>query len=342
MKILNAIHAQTVGGVDQMFRNYSKILLNNNHEVSLLISDNGNDSYDNLNVKKIFKLKNKTQIFDFLKLFFIILTYKPDIVICHSNRLMRWLGILKYLCLTKSVAVNHGITFKKSLYCDYVISINEQITQMVVAEGFDAKKAFTLANVIEIEDKYFQKQIKTIPVIGIYGRLEKRKGFDILIKAAAILREKNFDFRLKIGGFEVDENYNFNYLKKLAQENKVLDKCEFVGIVTDKKDFFKDVDIFCVPSIEEPFGLVILESFAQSTLVISSDTEGGKLLINNNVDGLLFENGDAQDLADKIISAKISEEKYCDFTGKAYAKLVAKYSFKEMAKNFEKILQIIS
>lgn len=342
MKILNAIHAQTVGGVDQMFRNYSKILLNNNHEVSLLISDNGNDSYDNLNVKKIFKLKNKAQIFDFLKLFFIICTYRPDIVICHSNRLMRWLGILKYFCLTKSVAVNHGITFKKSLYCDYVISINDQITQMVIAQGFDAKKAFTLANVIEIDNKYFQKQIKNTPVIGMYGRLEKRKGFDILMKAAAILQEKNFDFKLKIGGFEVDENYNFNYLKKLAQENKILDKCEFVGIVTDKKDFFKNVDIFCVPSIEEPFGLVILESFAQSTLVISSNTEGGKLLINNNVDGLLFENGDAQDLADKIISAKISEEKYCDLTSNAYAKLVAKYSFKEMAKNFEKILQIIS
>ena len=47
MKILNAIHAQSIGGVDQMFRNYSKAL-SKKHEVSLLIFDNGNDNYNNL------------------------------------------------------------------------------------------------------------------------------------------------------------------------------------------------------------------------------------------------------------------------------------------------------
>ena len=52
----------------------------------------------------------------------------------------------------------------------------------------------------------------------------------------------------------------------------------------------QDVDIFCVPSREEPFGLVILEGFLYSTLVISSDTDGGKFLIKDGEDGLLFKN----------------------------------------------------
>ena len=109
-------------------------------------------------------------------------------------------------------------------------------------------------------------------------------------------------------------------------------------MVKDKKSFFKDVDIFCVPSREEPFGLVILEGFLHSTLVISSDSEGGKLLIKNNEDGLLFKNGNAQDLAQKIILATAQQEKYCDLTQKAYLKLTQQFSFAALANNFQQVL----
>lgn len=341
MKILNAIHAQSIGGVDQMFRNYTKVLTNNKHEISLLISDNGNDDYNNLHVKKIFKLKNRSQISDFLNLCWILVTYRPDIIICHSKRLMQWMSYLKFLVKTKSVAVNHGITFKKSLGCDYVISINQEISQMVIAQGFDAQKSFILPNVIAIDEKYHEKKLKTLPVIGIYGRIEPRKGFDILLAAAEILQKSGHDFHLKIGGFEVPGAYNLQTLKNLAKERNIYEKCQFVGIVKDKKSFFSNVDIFCVPSREEPFGLVILEAFLYSTLAISSNSVGGKLLIKDNIDGLLFENENPQDLAEKIIWLQKNQEKYCDFTKKAYSKLCEEYSFDALASNFEKILQAI-
>ncbi len=340
MKILNAIHAQSIGGVDQMFCNYSKAL-SKNHEVSLLISDNGNDNYNNLNVKKIFKLKNYSQIIDCLKLFWILLTYRPDVIICHSGRLMKWMRILKYFTKTKSIAVNHGITFKNSLNCDYIFSINQQIADLVVVAGFDAAKSFVISNVIEIEQAYQKKQLKTPIIIGIYGRIEPRKGFDILFAAAEILQQKNYDIKLKIGGFEVEGGYNLETIKNFAKQNKIYDKCEFVGVVKDKKSFFKNVDIFCVPSREEPFGLVILEGFANSTLVISSDSDGGKLLIKNNVDGLLFKNGDAVDLAQKIIFIIEGQEKYCDFTQMAYLKLQEEFGINKLSDNLTKVLQKI-
>ena len=128
MKILNAIHAQSIGGVDQVFRNYTEILTANGHEVVLLISKNGNEKYD---AQKVFKLKNFNQIFDCFHLFAILLRFRPDVIICHSNRLMKWMRILKFFSSVKSVAVNHGISFKNSLHCDYVISINQQIADLV-------------------------------------------------------------------------------------------------------------------------------------------------------------------------------------------------------------------
>lgn len=347
MRILNAIHAQNIGGVDKVFCNYAQALDQLGHEVALLISDNGNDNYGFLGIKKIFKLKNCSQISDLINLFRIIIIFKPDVIICHSNRLMSWMRFVNFfrkigVTKTKSVAVNHGISFKKSLFCNYVININKEIHNLVVDAGFDAEKSFILSNVIDVDLPYVAKSLKDNVVIGIYGRIEPRKGFDILINAAGILAQKQYNFRLKIGGFEVGDRYGLENIKKCAKENNIFDKCDFVGVVIDKPTFFKDVDIFCVPSREEPFGLVILEGFLNSTLVISSDTDGGKLLIENGEDGFLFSNANAKDLADKIEFILQNPEIYAPITKKSFIKLEKKFSFNNLKTEMSEILQIIT
>lgn len=339
MKIINAIHAQCVGGVDQVFKNYTEILAKDGHEVALLISDNGNCKYEF--AKKIFKLKNHGQVFDFLNLLRIVLYFKPNIIICHSNRLMKWMRFIRLFSSVKSVAVNHGISFKNSLYCDYVISINQQIANLVVEAGFPAKNSFILPNVIKIDQLYLEKKLKPIPTIAIYGRVEPRKGFDILIKACEILAERKYDFKLKIGGFEVGAGYGWKNIQDLAKSCKIFDKCEFYGLVVDKKKFFEDVDIFCVPSREEPFGLVILESFLYSTLVISSNSDGGKLLITDGENGFLFENENFAELAEKISKIIDNSVIYSDITAKAFARLEKESSFDVLGRKMNKILSEI-
>ena len=97
MRILNAIHAQGIGGVDQVFRNYTEVLTQNlsrdGHEVALLISKNGKENYQ---AKKVFKLRNFSQVFDFLHLLWIAICFRPDVIICHSNRVMKWMRFLNY------------------------------------------------------------------------------------------------------------------------------------------------------------------------------------------------------------------------------------------------------
>lgn len=342
MKILNAIHAQGIGGVDQVFRNYAEILAADGHEVALLISDNGCDKYEISGVKKIYKLKNLNQISDCLRLCFILLIFRPDVVFCHSNRLMKWMKILKFYTCAKSVAVNHGISFKSSLNCDYVVSINQQISDLVVAAGFDKNKSLILPNAIKVDQKYQAKKLKSVPVIGMYGRIEPRKGFDVLIKACEILAKNGRDFLVKIGGFEVQGSYGWNTIKELAQAANIADRCQLVGTVVDKKKFFEDVDIFCVPSREEPFGIVILEGFLFSTLVISSDSDGGKFLIKDGEDGLLFTNENSVDLAKKIEKILDNPKIYESFTSKAFSKLEKEFSFAFLSEEMGKILRKIS
>jgi len=348
MKIINAIHGQSIGGVDQVFRDYNEVLIKQGHDLSLLISNNGNDKYRSEGVRKIFKLKNKAQILDFSKLLLILIFFRPDLIICHSNRLMRWSKVLKFfskikIIKTKTVAINHGITFQKSLFCDYIISINDEITKMVIDSGFSSDKAFTLKNAIKINQQFQEKTLKNPPIIGIYGRIEWRKGYDILIKACGLMKSRGYDFILKIGGFEiVGDDWSWSNIDKWAKEADIEDKCQKVGVVTDKKNFFSDVDIFCVPSREEPFGIVILESFLHSTLLISSTTVGGKLLVEDGKNGILFENENANDLAEKIITALNNPNSYKEITRNAFLRLEKEFSFDCLSDKMSKILQQIS
>ena len=290
MKILNAIYAQHVGGVNQVFSDYAKVLSKSGHEVALLISANSNAVYQIEGVTKIFKLKNFSQVFDCLHLIWIVLTFRPDVIFCHSNRVSKWMKIVKFFTKAKSVGINHGVGFKGSLNCDYAISVNQQISNMVTQAGFAREKSFIVTNAVEIEVGYRAKKLSLEKfVIGAYGRIEKEKGFEVLLKAAEILAKKGYNFRLKIGGFEVPKSgYYWSDIESCAKSFDLLERCEFVGLVSDKKSFFADVDILCVPSYHESFGMVILEGFLHSTLVVSSDTDGGKILIKHKENGKMF------------------------------------------------------
>ena len=326
-----------------MFQIYTKALIKQGHETSLLICDNKNCNYNISGVKKIFKLKNLSQISDFLYFLSILLIRRPDVVICHSNRIMKWMNVAKKIGFkVKSIAVNHGISFEKSLNCDYIININREINDMVVKKGFDRDKSHVIANVIEITKEYHPHKISDTPTIAIFGRIEPRKGFDILIKACQIIREQGIKFRLKIGGFEVPGGYNLQTIKDLAKECQIYENCEFVGTVHNKESFFQNVDIFTVPSREEPFGLVILEGASFSKLVISSNTQGGKMLIQDQETGLLFKNEDHKDLAQKLLFAIKNKEKSLEITRKSYQNLVKNYDFASFSQKIDQFLQKIA
>jgi glycosyltransferase involved in cell wall biosynthesis len=339
MKILNAICFQNIGGVEQVFRDYGESLQHRGHEVRWLISKGYFDNYEG---KKIYRLKNITPIFDFIHLLLIVAKFKPDVIFCHSPRAMRLVAFLRFFSKTKTFGINHGVSFKNSKKCNFAISVNEQINQNLINSGFDKSRSFVVQNAVQITEKYQIKEIKTPLVIGIYGRVEEAKGFLDLVKAAWELKKYDIDFRLKIGGFEVSKNFTFEDIKKSAKEFGVLENCDFVGVVRDKKSFFADVDILCVPSYHESFGMVILEGFLFSTLVISSATHGGNFLIKDGENGLLFEVRNYVELAQKVNYILKNPEIYQKLTKQAFLKLETEFSFASLGDRLEEITKLTS
>lgn len=88
--------------------------------------------------------------------------------------------------------------------------------------------------------------------------------------------------------------------------------------------------------------MVILESFLYSTLVVSSNSDGGKLLIKDGENGLLFANENYEDLSQKIILAFEDSSLRNRLTRKAFLKLEKEFSFEILGKDMSKILQEVT
>ncbi|KZY36412.1 hypothetical protein A3731_15835 [Roseovarius sp. HI0049] len=102
-------------------------------------------------------------------------------------------------------------------------------------------------------------------VIGAIGRLERQKGFDILIEAFRLCPQR--DARLLIFG----EGSERAHLETLAAGD---DRIEFRGHAGDPAEAYGQVDLVAMPSRWEAFGLVAREARAAGRPVISSAVDG--------------------------------------------------------------------
>jgi glycosyltransferase involved in cell wall biosynthesis len=134
------------------------------------------------------------------------------------------------------------------------------------------------------------------PIIGTMSRFAPQKGIDVFLESLALLKKEGVQFKAIIGGGGEEEQN----LKSLSNELGLRHYVEFIGWVKDKAEFFNKLDIFCLPSLHEPFGIILLESMAYKIPAISTKTAGPIEILKNNFDGLLVDIGSAEQMAESI------------------------------------------
>jgi glycosyltransferase involved in cell wall biosynthesis len=116
----------------------------------------------------------------------------------------------------------------------------------------------------------------------------RRKGFHTLIEAIDGLPNT---FVWLVGDGEEHEN-----LRNEAQNLGVLDRVRFLGWQKSPAPYLAACDVFCMPSVHEPLGNVILEAWGSGKPVVSSRSEGPTWFMKDERDGLLFDIEDAKQL----------------------------------------------
>jgi glycosyltransferase involved in cell wall biosynthesis len=121
-------------------------------------------------------------------------------------------------------------------------------------------------------------------VLGI-GRLSPEKGFDVLLRAFARVREARPDARLVLAGRGLEEGA----LTALAGELGVADAVEFRGWVRsdDVPALIDRASVVAVPSREEGFGMTALEAALRARPVVASRTGGLPEVVEDGVTGVL-------------------------------------------------------
>jgi glycosyltransferase involved in cell wall biosynthesis len=109
-----------------------------------------------------------------------------------------------------------------------------------------------------------------IPVLLAAGRLVHQKGFDVLVRAFAILRRAR-PARLVIAGAGPE----LQSLQRIAQVEGCADDIEFAGYVADLRGSMRQASVFVLPSRWEGLPGVLIESLALGTPVVATDCPGG-------------------------------------------------------------------
>jgi glycosyltransferase involved in cell wall biosynthesis len=136
---------------------------------------------------------------------------------------------------------------------------------------------------------------------GFIGNLLPAKGTHILIEAFNKIKNYNVELRVygQVNSYKGILGNYLKYLKKISKNKNI----KFMGRFDykDVGEIFKEIDVLVVPSIwYENSPLVIQEAFATKTPVIASDIGGIPELIDDGVNGLLFDPNDSDDLYKKI------------------------------------------
>ncbi|MDD5356074.1 MAG: glycosyltransferase [Candidatus Omnitrophica bacterium] len=123
------------------------------------------------------------------------------------------------------------------------------------------------------------------------GRISKIKNYEILIKAARILKNEGLNFKIRIIGRPImpQDNAYFDYLKKLCREFEVSDMIEFIGFVPYDKiaEYFKQADVLVNMAPAGGLDKVVLEAMAAGCLILTSNNIFKKYL-GEHADNLIF------------------------------------------------------
>ncbi len=169
---------------------------------------------------------------------------------------------------------------------------------------FMKKKTEDRGQKIEDRSQKLEKRVEEKFVIGIVANLTDYKDYYTFFDAIKILQDKieNLEVHI-IGGGKLTQVYK-DYSIKIGVRQEIL---KYFGRVSDVENYIPkfDVGVLCSYKTKgEGLSNSVLEYMACGVAPVITDIGAAREIVEDGVTGLLFEAGNAKDLADKILLLK--------------------------------------
>jgi glycosyltransferase involved in cell wall biosynthesis len=341
MHIVNIMLSPIGGGIEQASVDYCEGLKNRGHRLTAVTHPKAviNPQLAALGIDTI-RLRNigEYDLFAIAHLRRELRKLNPDIVIAHTGRSFAIARkAVKGLCPLVGVAHNYNKRVGRIIKGDAAFTTTHDLITHLAAQRIAPERIFHIPNMVRCEALPVRPPRHATPVIGTMGRFVEKKGFHIYIEALKILRARGYNFRAVLGGVGEEEAR----LRALTEEAGLADILTFPGWVEDKRAFYTGIEIFCLPSLHEPFGIVLLEAFIYGTPVVATDTEGPSDIITANFDALIVKKDNPAELAAALAQLLDDPHQAASLALNAFVKAKTSYSIESVSERIEKALAVI-
>jgi len=218
--------------------------------------------------------------------------FKPDLVMAWMQRAARFTPQGPWVLVGRFGGYYDVKYFR---HCDHLVANTHDLVRMVTAAPWPAARVHYLPNFVEDFAGSAPADLpaaSSAPRLLAMGRLHPNKGFDVLLRALALLPRGH----VYLAGAGPEEAA----LRALVAELGITERVSFLGWRRDIGALLAAADMFICSSRQEPLGNIVLEAWSATKPVIAAAAQGPSELITNGKDGVLVPREDAAALAAAI------------------------------------------
>lgn len=172
-------------------------------------------------------------------------------------------------------------------------------------------------------------------IVGSLGNIRTAKGYDMLLRAASLLKSSPTPFRFVIAGQGKPGLYD--RLLELRAELGLEEAVQFIGFNDDPPGFLANLDLFLLSSTSEGFSLATIQAMASGVPVIVTRSGGPEEIVTHSENGWMVEAGSPEAIA-AALEVLANDPALCQqlaIAGRAHA--LAAFDIEAMLASYEKI-----
>jgi glycosyltransferase involved in cell wall biosynthesis len=337
LRIANVMLGRRLGGLEQALLDYTDALSRTGHEVHAVV-------HPDAAIRPALEQRGAAwhglahlgewDPLAALRLRLLLRQMRAQLCIAHGNRAMR---LLRRSGASPIIAVlpNYKMTCRgAAAVCHPTMDLRRYARDQGVAED----RLYHIPSMVRVPLAPPRRVSHRPPVIGAMGRFVAKKGFAVFIEALARLRASGAPFRAVLAG----DGPQCGALQRLAAERGLSDVLSFPGWVHDKPAFFAAIDIFCLPSHHEPFGIVLIEAMAQALPVVATDSEGPAEILRDGTHGIVVPRADAPRMAEALHQLIAEPDRASWFGANAYRRAREEFDLPRVAARLDEVVRRVA
>jgi len=275
-----------------------------NHFESILRDVSINLEYDHQGKNKF------RRIFEIAR---ICRSRKIDTVIAYKGGVCMAASLSSFMHRSKIIVSERSTTQRLSLierlkffcyrFADCIVT-NSFSQQAFIQKQYPnlLKKTEVITNMVDC-DRFHpadNKRKREIPIILTTARITPAKNILNYIEALGILKHEGVKFKAVWYGDVLYDQVYYKAVKEKSNECDVEDCFEIRPPVLNVEEIYRQVDIYCLPSIYEGFPNVICEAMASGLPIACSNICDNPYIVEDGINGVLFNPTDSQNIADQL------------------------------------------